>query len=113
LEGWQDVLPVEKIPVLAVTLMLNQRSFLGVSRDGVLLYKSDLDVPWKHAANSNADAVGGAVALRSVTMLLEGTPLGIRKDTGELLSKGSSMPFPDPDKLPESWPGILTSAAAY
>jgi hypothetical protein len=82
LEKWEDVLPTEKIPLSAVTVTPNQRSFLGVSQDGVLLYKSDLDKPWKRAANSNAftnaNEVGGTVVLRSVTTLPDGTLWGIR-----------------------------------
>jgi hypothetical protein len=119
LESWQDVLPTEKIPVLAVTLTLNQRSFLGVSRNGVLLYKSDLTIPWKQAPNANAltsgDAVGGTVALRSVTMLPNGDLLGIRKDTGELLVKRSCVSDPQPTAEQlwnvstqcSSWPSFL------
>jgi hypothetical protein len=121
---WQDVPPTET-PLSAVTVMSNQMSFFGVSQDGALLFKSDLEQPWKRAANSNAFAAageaGGSVPLRSVTMLPNGDLLGIRKDTGELLikrrcvadpqptvgqlwnvvSQCSGWPYLDPDRLPE------------
>jgi len=42
--GWQ-LLPIEKVPVVAVAVMPNQESFLGVSVRGVLLYK-------KHVGNA-------------------------------------------------------------
>jgi hypothetical protein len=88
LDEWQDVPPAETL-LSAVTVMSNQMSFFGVSQDGALLYRGDLERPWKRAANSNAFAAageaGGTVSLRSVTMLPNGDILGIRKDTGELL----------------------------
>ena len=112
--GWQ-LLPIEKVPVVAVAVMPNQESFLGVSVRGVLLYKITLETPWKRAPNSNAATElgspspwGGTVALRSVAMLPNGGLLGIRKDTSQLLLKSSQSPawppLPNPDALSDSDP---------
>jgi hypothetical protein len=101
-KGWHP-LPKKDVEVVALTVMPNQTSFLGVSKNGLLLYKSSLETPWKKTPNSNA-FVGrdspepSTCALGSVAMFPDGV-LGIRRFTSELLEKrkGSVWQYPDPD----------------
>jgi hypothetical protein len=108
---WHEVQPTETRPLSAVTVMPGQRRFLGVTRDGALLYKSELNQPWMRAANSNAytaaDAVGLTVNLRSVTMLPNGTLLGIRKDENTIMVKGDGSSWPLVKGTGSSWPSFL------
>ena len=102
-KAWHP-LPKQDVEVVTLTVMRNQTSFLGVSNNGLLLYKSKLETPWEKAPNSNAFVERGSpepstCALPAVA-LFPGGLLGIRRFTYQLLEKedGWVWEYPDPDK---------------
>ena len=103
-KAWHP-LPKKDVEVVALTVMPNQTSFLGVSKNGVLLCKGTLEAPWLKAPYSNAfidraSPEPAICALGSVAMFPEGL-LAIRRFTFELLEKRKGLPvwhYPDPDE---------------
>jgi hypothetical protein len=103
-KGWHP-LPKKDVEVAALTVMPNQTSFLGVSKNGLLLCKSTLEAPWLKAPYSNAfldkdSPEPSTCALGSVAMFPEGL-LAIRRFTFELLEKRKGLVVwhcPDPDE---------------
>jgi hypothetical protein len=102
-KGWQPVQKEKDFGVVALTVMPDQKSFMGVCHNGLLLYKSSLETRWVKAPNSNA-FVGpdspepSTCALSSLATFPEGI-LGVRRFTFELLQKrnDSVWQYPDPD----------------
>lgn len=100
-------------PVVAVTPMPGSKSYLGLSKNGILLYKSASDAPWKRAPNSNAFASTERDTCALANIAVFGVVLfGRRRKTNEFLVKkeeGPVWPYPDADELPPTWTGMLKS----
>lgn len=112
-------------PVKAVTPMPNSRSYLGLSKNGLLLYKSSQGATWKRAPNSNAFVTGESqrdtFALNNIGFLSDGKLIGsprhqLPKGRGNSQERvvlikmpGPVWPYPDPDALPPTWTGMLKS----
>lgn len=100
-------------PVVAVTPLPRSKSSLGLSKNGVLLYKSASDAPWKRAPNSNAfdSTERDTCALANIAVSANGVLVGRRRNTDEFLFKtpGPVWFYPDPDALPPTWTGMLKS----
>jgi hypothetical protein len=107
-------------PVEAVTPVPGRESFLGLSKNGMLLYKRSSDASWKRAPNSNAFVAEGlkrdTFALENIGFSrTEGTLLGTPRNPDELQRPAKEPPnmkwvlgkmpgpvwsYSDPDKLP-------------